>query len=123
MLAKSWGEIWEDIKEVARRLRHTGIRTLCKRNLNDILEVKDDYVVVRSHKPIRPETGLKSRVLKEDDFRYVWNVLVRKGLIMGVKDVPKVRGRRSAILAIMAQLPYVEGRCEKGRVVLKLKDP
>ena len=123
MPTKSWGEVWEDIKEITRRLRHIGIRTLCRRNLNDILEVKDDHVIVRSHRPVRPETGLKRRMLKEDDFRYVWNVLVRKGLIMGVNDVPKVRGRRSAILTIMAQLPYVEGRCENRRVVLELKDP
>jgi len=121
--AKPWDEVWEDIKRVARELRHAGITTLCKGNPNDILEVMDDRIIVRARKPIRPETGLKRRVLKEDDFRYVWDVLVRKGLIMGLDEVPKVRGRRAVISAIMAQLPYVEGRCEKRRVVLELKDP
>jgi len=117
LLQKPWAEVWKDILTVARELRRTGVKTLCMRNLNDILEVGADRIRVRALK-----TG-KPRILRERDFRYVWETLVEKGKIHGLKNIPKVKGRRiSAIIcAILSHLPYIEGRCEKGRVVLKLK--
>jgi len=120
MPTKPWREVWEEIRELIRSMRQ--IKTLCQKVPNDVLEVAGDRIVVMSHRPKRPGTP-RPRVLKESDFRYVWGVLANNRVIVGVDQIKEVRGRRSVILAILAQLPYVEGRCERRRVVVELRDP
>ena len=115
---KPWAEVWKDVLAVVERLRETGIKTLCKGNLNDILEVKADHITVMSQKPLRGRP--RPRLLKEEDFRYVWERLIKKGEIHTLREIPKVRGRRAVICAILSHLPYIEGYCEKRKLILKL---
>ena len=120
MPTKPWREVWEEIKELVKSMRR--IETLCQKVPNDVLEVAGNRIIVMSHRPKRPGIP-RPGVLKENDFRYAWNVLTSKRVIVGTDQIEEVRGRRSIILAILAQLPYVEGRCERRRVVIELKDP
>ena len=124
MVKKEWPDVWKDIRSVVSRIKNSGkeIRTLCRGYPNTVLEVTPSSIVVMSHRPLK-KGEYKPRRITEEDFQYVWSRLLEKGRIEGLNDIPKVRGRRAIICAILAMLPYINGRHEKRRLILELVDP
>ena len=81
------------------------VKTLCQGVDNRIVDVKPGYIVVRSSR------GKRDRTLLKDDFQYAFSELVRRGSINRLDDVPRIRGRRATVLAILSLTPYVCGKC------------
>lgn len=110
-----WSRILHILEE--KKLKNEPVETLCKRVKNHILEVNEDYIVLQSEKS---RGNIPRKILKRD-FELVYNKLIQKP-IFTLNDIREVVGRRSIICSVLALHESIVGRCEKGKVLLKLKD-
>ncbi|HDH07222.1 MAG TPA: hypothetical protein ENF87_02515 [Thermoproteales archaeon] len=112
-------KMWSELLHVLRRkmLRNEPVKTLCRNVKNFILEIGEDYIIVRSE---RSKRGLPRKILRKD-FELVYYKLL-EGPISTLKDIREVIGRRAIICSILALHQNVIGRCEHGKVILALRD-
>jgi len=112
-------KIWDELLHVLRKkmLRNEPIKTLCRSVKNFILEVGENYIIVRSE---RSKSGTPRKILRKD-FELVYCKLLESP-ISTLKDIREVIGRRAIICSILALHQNIIGRCEHGKVILALRE-
>ncbi len=100
-LKTTFNDVWNDLKGVLKGRDY--VRTLAQGIRNDLLEARPDEIVVRSEK-----TG-ETRHIPEKRFRFFVIHLLNNGNL-SLQEVPDEEnaGVGSVIIALLAQLPYVE---------------
>lgn len=111
---KSFEDVWHDIQDLLKIEQQ--VQTICQRSVNDIIKVGADGIRVSSR---RSKAG-KVRFISKDDFEYVWQILSTEG-VYTLRGLAQIIGRRSITCAILAKLPNVTAKCDRGRVSLKLE--
>lgn len=104
---------WNDILDILKNKQI--IRTLSRRNPNEIVKTSQDSIRVTSL-----ETG-KDRILLDSDFIYYLEILGEKGILNPKEDIEDSKFfKKSAIIcATIAELPYVT--CTTNPVILYLR--
>jgi len=109
-MSKPFDDVWIDLLLVAEA---TEIKTLVQKNVNLILDRKDSKITVQSVITKNP------RNLAKEDFKFVWEKL-GKSKKLRLKDIdPELRGRRSIIFALLAQLEYIDYTTNPLTIILK----
>ena len=111
---KTFEDVWHDIQNIMKAEQK--VQTICQRSVNDIIGVSPDGIRVSSR---RSKTG-KMRFISKEDFEYVWKILSSEG-VYTLHGLAQIIGRRSITCAILAKLPSVTAKCDRGRVALKLE--
>ncbi len=95
--------IWLDIVKILREKEF--ISTLSSNVRNEIVEIGDEYIIVRSERPLH---GIrKIREIRKNDLKIAWNILQKKGFLELQDIEPVLRGRKSITLAILALHPNI----------------
>jgi hypothetical protein len=108
---KTFEDAWRDIQAILSQRQQ--VETICQKSVNDIVEVDFSGIRVSSH---RSRSG-KVRFISKDEFKYVWDILSEKD-VHTLASLQKIIGKRSITCAILAKLPYVAAKCDKGKVSL-----
>lgn len=113
MKPRGFEDMWTDILEVMQN--RDFVETLSRKVRNEIVEVEDSRIIVRSE-----ETHNERRLHKET-FRPFCTRLLDHGSLDFVSDIQKSKwiGVGAVIVAIISLLPYVEYRTEPRVLFLK----
>ncbi len=111
-----WEEVWQEMRSALKR--QPRIHTLVHRTVNDILEVGEKEIAVRSH---HPKGKPKDRRISEAEFRKWWDRLQRGPVSFTGPNITKNSSVTAAIFVTC--LPDRVERGEPGQIRLRVKNP
>jgi hypothetical protein len=114
---KSFEEVWSDIKTNLKDDKRKQVQTICKKVVNDIVEIGDLGICVISER----SKSHKRRFISKEEFAYVWPLLSSQG-VPTLEPLTKIIGKRAVTCAIFAKLTYVKGTCDNNHVSLTLNE-
>lgn len=95
-------QAWRDILRIVDEKQR--VETLTRKVVNEIISTTLSEITLRSE-----QTG-NDRIIRKNDVRPFWNMLVKKGTLNFMEDLPETKWRHigAIIIALLAELPYVK---------------
>ncbi len=110
-LDKTFDEVWKDI--TTKTSNRSSVATLVKKTRNDLIDIKEDHIKVRSEKT------RKIRKIPRTQFEQVWKLMVDKGSYISKSHKPYVHSQ--IICAILSLLDYIQVSYDPLIIHLKLR--